>query len=80
MGIPICNNGRVQIQRRKRPLQKPRMKGLVISLNLLTVYSVYPLKDMCDIPFQGSVNFKIGVLYAKEGQSSDDEFFSNGMY
>ena len=27
---------------------------------------------------QGSVNFKFGVVYAKEGQSSDDEFYSNG--
>ncbi|XP_052215441.1 GTPase-activating Rap/Ran-GAP domain-like protein 3 isoform X2 [Dreissena polymorpha] len=26
---------------------------------------------------EGSVNFKFGVLYAKEGQSSDDDFFSN---
>ncbi|XP_041371207.1 GTPase-activating Rap/Ran-GAP domain-like protein 3 isoform X2 [Gigantopelta aegis] len=26
---------------------------------------------------EGSVNFKIGVLFAKEGQSSDDEFYSN---
>ncbi|XP_045201546.2 GTPase-activating Rap/Ran-GAP domain-like protein 3 isoform X4 [Mercenaria mercenaria] len=26
---------------------------------------------------EGSVNFKIGVLYAKEGQTSDDEFFCN---
>ena len=24
------------------------------------------------------MNFKIGVLYAKDGQSSDDDFFSNG--
>ena len=28
--------------------------------------------------FQGSVNFKIGVLYAKDGQTTDDEFYSNG--
>lgn len=27
---------------------------------------------------QGSVNFKFGVLYAKEGQLTDDEMFSNG--
>lgn len=26
---------------------------------------------------EGSVNFKFGVLYAKEGQSTDDEVFSN---
>ncbi|XP_076454839.1 GTPase-activating Rap/Ran-GAP domain-like protein 3 [Babylonia areolata] len=26
---------------------------------------------------EGSVNFKIGVLYAKEGQTTDDEFYSN---
>ncbi|XP_022084284.1 GTPase-activating Rap/Ran-GAP domain-like protein 3 isoform X2 [Acanthaster planci] len=26
---------------------------------------------------EGSVNFKFGVLYAKEGQKSDDEMFSN---
>ena len=27
---------------------------------------------------EGSVNFKFGVLYAKNGQKSDDEMFSNG--
>lgn len=27
---------------------------------------------------EGSVNFKFGVLYAKAGQGSDDEMFSNG--
>ena len=27
---------------------------------------------------QGSVNFKFGVLYAKDGQLTDDEMFSNG--
>ncbi|KAK7491655.1 hypothetical protein BaRGS_00017108, partial [Batillaria attramentaria] len=26
---------------------------------------------------EGSVNFKLGVLYAKDGQTSDDEFYSN---
>ncbi|PVD22442.1 hypothetical protein C0Q70_18255 [Pomacea canaliculata] len=26
---------------------------------------------------EGSVNFKIGVLYAKDGQTTDDEFYSN---
>ncbi|XP_052788627.1 GTPase-activating Rap/Ran-GAP domain-like protein 3 [Mya arenaria] len=26
---------------------------------------------------EGSINFKFGVIYAKEGQSSDDEFLSN---
>ena len=31
-----------------------------------------------DAVFQGSVNFKIGVLYAKDGQMTDDEFYSNG--
>lgn len=30
--------------------------------------------------FQGSVNFKFGVLYAKEGQLTDDEMFSNGKF
>lgn len=29
---------------------------------------------------QGSVNFKFGVLYAKEGQLTDDEMFSNGKF
>lgn len=28
--------------------------------------------------FQGSVNFKFGVLFAKDGQLTDDEMFSNG--
>lgn len=27
---------------------------------------------------QGSVNFKFGVVYAKQGQTTDDEVFSNG--
>lgn len=30
------------------------------------------------ITLQGSVNFKFGVLYAKDGQLTDDEMFSNG--
>lgn len=29
---------------------------------------------------EGSVNFKFGVLYAKDGQTSDDEMFSNGEF
>lgn len=29
---------------------------------------------------QGSVNFKFGVLFAKEGQLTDDEMFSNGKF
>lgn len=29
---------------------------------------------------QGSVNFKFGVLYAKDGQLTDDEMFSNGEH
>lgn len=29
---------------------------------------------------QGSVNFKFGVLYAKDGQLTDDEMFSNGEF
>lgn len=29
---------------------------------------------------EGSVNFKFGVLYAKAGQGSDDEMFSNGRH
>lgn len=28
---------------------------------------------------QGSVNFKFGVLFAKDGQLTDDEMFSNGI-
>jgi len=28
--------------------------------------------------WQGSVNFKFGILYAKQGQTTDDEVFSNG--
>lgn len=27
---------------------------------------------------EGSVNFKFGVIYAKEGQTTDDEMLSNG--
>jgi hypothetical protein len=29
---------------------------------------------------EGSVNFKFGVLYARPGQNSDDEMFSNGEW
>lgn len=29
---------------------------------------------------QGSINFKFGVVYAKENQVSDEEFYSNGTY
>lgn len=29
---------------------------------------------------QGSVNFKFGILYAKDGQLTDDEMFSNGEF
>lgn len=32
------------------------------------------------ICLQGSVNFKFGVLYAKDGQLTDDEMFSNGEH
>uniref|UniRef100_A0A8C7NMU3 GTPase-activating Rap/Ran-GAP domain-like protein 3 n=1 Tax=Oncorhynchus mykiss TaxID=8022 RepID=A0A8C7NMU3_ONCMY len=32
---------------------------------------------ICLIICQGSVNFKFGVLYAKDGQLTDDEMFSN---
>uniref|UniRef100_A0A674EKX6 GTPase-activating Rap/Ran-GAP domain-like protein 3 n=1 Tax=Salmo trutta TaxID=8032 RepID=A0A674EKX6_SALTR len=32
---------------------------------------------ICLIVCQGSVNFKFGVLYAKDGQLTDDEMFSN---
>jgi len=27
---------------------------------------------------EGSVNFKFGVIYAREGQTTDDEMLSNG--
>lgn len=29
---------------------------------------------------EGSVNFKFGVIYMKQGQISDDEILSNGKY
>ena len=32
------------------------------------------------LPLQGAVNFKFGVLYAKAGQTTDDEMFSNGEH
>ena len=28
---------------------------------------------------EGAVHFKFGILYAKQGQRSDDEMFSNGL-
>ena len=30
------------------------------------------------LSMQGSVNFKFGVLFAKQGQTTDDEILSNG--
>ena len=39
-------------------------------------FKVWPFYNF----YQGSVNFKFGVLYAKEGQSTDDEVFSNGTF
>lgn len=32
----------------------------------------------CHLVVKGSVNFKFGVLFAKDGQLTDDEMFSNG--
>lgn len=32
------------------------------------------------ITLQGSVNFKFGVLFARDGQLTDDEMFSNGKH
>ncbi len=32
----------------------------------------------CCALLQGSVNYKFGVLFAREGQMSDDEFYGNG--
>lgn len=29
---------------------------------------------------KGAVNYKFGVLYAKEGQMTDDEFYGNGEH
>lgn len=29
---------------------------------------------------EGSVNFKFGIIYAKNGQKSDDEMYSNGNW
>lgn len=39
---------------------------------------VLPLIINLFITFQGSVNFKFGVIYTKEGQTSDDEMYSTG--
>jgi hypothetical protein len=38
----------------------------------------YNLQAGFSLSFQGSVNFKFGVLFAKQGQTTDDEILSNG--
>lgn len=44
----------------------------------MTTFSHCP-KDLLLLEEQeGSVNFKFGVVYAKEGQTTDDEMLSNG--
>uniref|UniRef100_A0A8C8FL54 GTPase-activating Rap/Ran-GAP domain-like protein 3 n=1 Tax=Oncorhynchus tshawytscha TaxID=74940 RepID=A0A8C8FL54_ONCTS len=50
----------------------------ILSYNL-TLGDSGPLdvQYICLIICQGSVNFKFGVLYAKDGQLTDDEMFSN---
>lgn len=43
------------------------------------VYRCVLVQDILTLEEQeGAVNFKFGVLYAKAGQKTDDEMFSNG--
>ena len=55
----------------------------LISL-LLIVLALYYLLSSQDLLLleeqEGSVNFKFGVIYAKEGQTTDDEMLSNGIF
>lgn len=50
------------------------------SLSLLLQNQHFPMYLLTCVILQGSVNFKFGVLYAKEGQLTDDEMFSNGKF
>lgn len=54
-------------------------KYLLLSVIFSTIVSIAYQIPAC-IQFQGSVNFKFGVLYAKDGQLTDDEMFSNGEH
>ena len=52
----------------------------IISYDLVTSISPTQYNRITYIfsSHQGSVNFKFGVVYAKQGQTTDDEVFSNG--
>lgn len=46
----------------------------------IMIYSIYMINTLLMCFTQGSINFKFGVVYAKENQVSDEEFYSNGTY
>ena len=48
-------------------------------LLLFIILCVLRLFHITYFALKGSVNFKFGVIYAKPGQITDDEMFSNGM-
>ena len=49
-----------------------------VTLKLMIIFYIIVLYYI--LVLQGSVNFKFGVLYCKEGQTADDEMYGNGMY
>lgn len=52
--------------------------GTLITLMARFISLFIDLESSFIYSFQGSVNFKFGVLYAKAGQTTDDEMYSNG--
>lgn len=51
----------------------------ITSYYLLCPLEMWSFKDLLLLEEQeGSVNFKFGVIYAEEGQTTDDEMLSNG--
>lgn len=68
--------------RRYRLTKIPSYFLIILHISLILLLQNYHLLMYLLTPMilQGSVNFKFGVLYAKEGQLTDDEMFSNGKF
>ncbi|GCB66265.1 hypothetical protein scyTo_0011981 [Scyliorhinus torazame] len=70
------------------PTKTLSVKSILSAMNLdkfekgpREIFNAEIQKDLLVLEEQeGSVNFKFGVLYAKDGQLTDDEMFSNGEY
>ena len=62
------------VQLRKKPVQEAHLETCPVVALFMSIFGVSCF--LCY--FQGSVNFKFGVLYARDGQMTDDEMYSNG--